>query len=384
LPSWWTAGKVRASWAQVGGATSAYNTLLTYGLRGAGHLGTPAGQVSQSNIPNPDLVPLTSTEWELGFDFRLFENRLGLDFTYYNQKTTDDILSATISQSSGFNGTVVNIGEMNNAGVEFLLTATPVRGDFTWDVSFNIANNWNEVVELGEGIDRLFVSEPRTRQAYVYHIVGEPYSAIMGFTHNSINGQKMYEPNGRPIYTDTVSLLGYGVHPTTGGITNTFSFMNFNLSFLIDFKLGADVYSGTNVRLTGWGLHQMTLEGRESGIPVSGVTREGTPLNITIPPESIGSYYGGYSNCSEYFMYDASFAKLRQVTFGYTFPRSILDKTPFTYLNLSFVGRNLLLLLNHMENVDPESMYSNGNDQGLEYFAMPQTRSYGVNLRVRF
>jgi TonB-linked SusC/RagA family outer membrane protein len=385
LPAWWTAGKVRASWAQVGGGTSPYKTALSYGLRDA-HNGTPLGYISQTAIPNPELKPLTSTETEVGFDVRFFENRLGLDFTWYSQLTTDDILDATISNTSGFTATTVNIGEMQNKGIEFLLSATPVRGDFNWDVSFNFAHNKSEVLSLGEGLDKLFVAEPRTRWAYIYHAVGKPYSTIWGFTQNSIDGVPMYYDDGDPRPTDTISYLGDGVHPFTGGLNNSFSYKNFVMSFLIDFKMGADIYSGTNVRLVGWGLHQMTLEGRDPAneLTVSGVNVEGAPVNVTQPWNEIDGYWGDYARCSEKFMYDASFAKLRQVTFGYNLPNSLLDKTPFTYVNLSFVGRNLLLLYNKMENVDPESMYTNDNGQGFDYFALPHTRSYGFNLRVRF
>jgi hypothetical protein len=117
---------------------------------------------------------------------------------------------------------------------------------------------------------------------------------------------------------------------------------------------------------------------------VSGVNIDGDAVNVTHPYDEIGGYWGDYARTSENFMRDASFAKLRQVTFGYNLPQSLLAKTPFTFVNLSFVGRNLLLLYDDIENVDPESMYSSGNDQGFDYFALPHTRSYGFNLRLRF
>jgi TonB-linked SusC/RagA family outer membrane protein len=385
FPAWWTAGKVRASWAQVGGGTSPYKTSLSYGLVDP-HNGIAVGNINQTSIPNPELKPLTSTETEFGFDVRFFQNRLGLDFTYYKQLTTDDILDATISNASGFTNTTVNIGEMENKGIEFLLTATPVRGEFNWDVSFNFAHNQSKVLSLGEGLDKLYVNEPRTRWAYIYHAVGMPYSTIWGYTQNSIGDQKMYYDDGGPRPTDTISHIGNAIHPVTGGINNSFSYKNFVMSFLIDFKMGGDIYSGTNVRLTSWGYHQQTLEGRDPAAEktVSGVNVEGAPVNLTIPYDEISGYWYEYSRCSENYIYDASFAKLRQVTFGYNLPKSILDKTPFTYVNVSFVGRNLLLLYDKMENVDPESMYTSGNDQGFDYFALPHTRSYGFNLRVRF
>jgi hypothetical protein len=128
----------------------------------------------------------------------------------------------------------------------------------------------------------------------------------------------------------------------------------------------------------------MTLEGRDGTKQISGVTEEGTPLNMTLGLDQIDNYWSQYANCSENFIYDASFWKFRQVTFGYNFPRTLLDRTPFTYANLSFVGRNLWVISKHLDNIDPEMMYNSGNYQGLDYFAMPQTRSYGFNLRVRF
>ncbi len=385
MPSWISDGKFRAAWAQVGGATSPYGTLLTYSLQGQGHLGYPMGRVSQNVIPNPDLKPLTKTDWEVGFDMNFLDYRLGLDIAYYQAVTTDDILDATISIASGFSGTKVNIGEMENKGLELLLTGNPIRSELTWDIAVNFAINNNNVNSLSEGITRLQVGEPRTRWAFIQHIVGEPYSSIVGFTHAEINGQKVYDPlTGFPVITDTLSLLGNGVHKYTGGITNSFTWKNWNLSFLLDAKLDADIYSGTNVRITGWGLHQQTVEGRETGITVSGVDPEGQPVNMTVDPENVQGWWGRYSNASDYFVYDASFIKLRQMTFGYTFPGSLLSNTPFSYLNLSFVARNLWVIYKNLDNIDPEMNYSNVNAQGLDYFGMPQTRSYGFNLRVRF
>ena len=136
-------------------------------------LDVPMGTFSfGETIPNPNLSPALSTETEVGTELRFFKGRGGIEFTYYSQKTTDDILSATISQASGFNYTSANIGQLTNKGIELLLTATPVQGPITWDISFNIAQNKNKVVELSEGVTRLFVDEPRTRTVGVYQVKG--------------------------------------------------------------------------------------------------------------------------------------------------------------------------------------------------------------------
>lgn len=405
LPSWLSFGKVRASWAQVGNVTiNPYETNLTYSLSGNTHLGYTMASFSSAGgnnglIPNPELQPLLSTEMEVGLDVRFLDNRLGLDFTYYSQKTTDDILNATISRASGFGRTTVNLGEMTNKGIEVLLNATPIRGEFNWDVSLNFAKNTNEVVSLIEGTDELVVEEPRNRFVFIKHIVGQPFGAITGRVQKMYNGQPVYFSDGRPDATDEFEIVGNGNPDWTGGLNNSFTWKNFNLSFLIDFKVGGDVLSGTNARLTSAGLTELSLQGREGKEPmtVSGVTQTGTsaegepiyePLNLTLTPSQARSYWSSVQGDSEgladLWIYDAGYGKLRQLTFGYNFPRSLLSKTPFNSLSLSFVGRNLLVLWKNIDNVDPESSYSNSNGQGLEYFAMPAVRSYGFNLKVGF
>ncbi len=391
-------GKLRTSWAQVGGDTDPYRLLLTYNL-GQGHLGQPNANIAQGSIPNSALTPLTSTEFELGFDLQFFEGRFGIDFTYYDQETTNDILAATVSQSSGFGSTTINIGEITNTGVELLFTGTPVRNtNFSWDVSLNMAWNDSEVVQLNEGLDEIRVAgglgEPRSRQAFIFHVVGEPFGTIKGFTQEMINGQPVFNPdNGQPVRSAGTSILGQGVHKFTGGITNTFRWKNFYGDFLIDWKSGGQIYSGTNVRFTQQGVHQQTVrptsglgfvsEGRES-LTITGVTPEGNPLTMTLDQTQTDGFWGAYGNLSDRFIRDASFAKLRQLSIGYRFPRHILENTPFESASLSFVGRNLAVLFDDIENVDAESTYNNSNAQGLDYYGLPQTRSYGFNLVVTF
>jgi hypothetical protein len=349
---------------------------------------------------------LTSTEYEIGMDLRFIQNRLGIDVTYYSQLTTDDILNATISRASGFGSTIVNLGEMQNRGIEVLLTGTPIRGALTWDISLNLARNKNRVNKLIEGNDELIVEEPRNRNVFIKHIVGHPFGMITGRVQRlSPDGQPIFFNDGRPMGSAGYEIIGNGVPDLTGGINNSFSYKGFNLNFLIDFKVGGDIVSGTNMRMTSSGFHKQTLQGREGEAPltVSGVTQpviDGVPLvdasgnpvyepfNHTLTPVQAQAYWGSIQSdgngITPMFLYDASFAKLRQVTFGYNFPRSFLNKTPFQNLALSVVGRNLAILHKNVENIDPESGYSNGNGQGLDYFGMPSTRSYGFNLRVTF
>ncbi|SHN28344.1 TonB-linked outer membrane protein, SusC/RagA family [Cyclobacterium lianum] len=409
LPVWLSFGKIRGSWARVGNSTvGPYQIQNVYSLLGAPAIDFGGNQVAMASfataggnagtIPNRFLKPLLSTEIEMGFDVRFFQNRLGLDFTYYRQRSTDDQLNAQVSRASGFGSTLVNLGEMENRGIEVLLTGSPVRtNSFNWDISFNVARNRNEVISLIEGSSILNVEEPRTRTVFVQHRTGYPFGVLAGWVQKkSPDGQPVFEENGAPVQSDQMEVIGNGIPDWTGGVNNSITFKGFNLSALVDFRIGGDLYSGTNVRLTQWGLHKQTLQGRagEEPLTVSGVIQSGTDADgdpiyesftKTLSPGEANNYWNQMGNrVQDFFVYDGSFAKLRQVTFGYNFPRSILSNTPFTNLNISFVGRNLSILWKNVENIDPESGYSSGNGQGLDYFGMPQTRTFGFNVRATF
>jgi TonB-linked SusC/RagA family outer membrane protein len=405
LPPWLSFGKVRASWAQVGLATvDPYSSNLTYSFTDATHLDRPLATFSSArsmngNIPNPTLQPALSTELEFGLDVRFLDNRLSLDVTYYSQTTTDDILQATISRTTGFGTTSVNIGELKNRGVEILLSGTPLKGPLTWDVSLNLAKNRNKVVSLIEGVKELAAEEPRSRNAFIKHIVGYPFGMITGKKQLlSPDGQPVFFDDGRPVAAQELVPIGNGIADWTGGVNNSFTYKGINLSFLIDFKIGGDILSSTNMRLTDWGLHKQSLIGRDGETPltVEGVVQNGTdsdgnpvyePFTKTLNADEAKNYWnsvqGEANPIPSMFLYDASFVKFRQLTLGYSLPRTLLTNTPFQNVTISFVGRNLFILHKNIDNVDPESSYStNAGAQGLEYFAMPATRSYGFNLRI--
>ncbi|TFV94144.1 SusC/RagA family TonB-linked outer membrane protein [Algoriphagus kandeliae] len=399
LPEFVTFAKLRGNWGQVGGgAPNPYALNLTYGLVGAGHLGASLGQINNGSIPNAGLSPYTSTEYEIGADLRFFDNRLGVDVAYYRRRTSDDILNTGISATSGFGSTTVNIGELENRGIELLINATPIiAGDFQWDISFNFANNISEVLSLGtnaagDPIEFINLDEARTRRERIRHIVGQPLGMIAGFKHLEINGQKVYDANGFPVTTSGYETIAEGRHPISGGLTNTFTWKGFRLMALIDFRKGGSVMSGTDYFAYQYGLHQNTLNGRDGSLTVSGVTPEGTPGTWNIPANTsdptqylIDNYWQRYSQVTEYIVYDASFGKLREFSFGYTFPNSLIEKTPFQSLSLSVVGRNLAILWSHTPNIDPEAAYTtSGNAQGLEFFSVPANRSFGFNLSANF
>lgn len=403
LPDVITFGRLRASWAQVGGGTDPYQLALNYSIVGQGHQGAALGRITQSNVPNNQLVPLTLEEYEVGFDLRFFNNRLGIDYAYYSKKTTDDILNATISSTSGYGGATVNVGEVSNTGHEFLVTVAPMQNiNFNWDVTFNLSYNDNKVDQLYQDSKVLNVQEARSRNAYSQHRIaftdedGEffegGYSMIVGREHMRINGQKVYDADGLPVWDPKQRVLGSGIHPWAGGVQNNFQYKNMNFGFLVDFKLGGDLYTGTNASTYGTGMHKATLEGREDGLTINGVDQEGNPQTWNILPNTpenegevtVQDYYSRLGSITEYFVQDASFVKLRSLTIGYQLPTRITEGLPFSGASVSVVGRNLWLIYSEVDNVDPESTYNTSNGQGLEWFGVPQTRSFGLNVNLKF
>jgi TonB-linked SusC/RagA family outer membrane protein len=389
-PSWLNYGKVRGSWAQVGGgAPDPYGLSLAYVAPSSSHLGQPLMNISGNTIPNSALEPYTSTTVELGVELRALNSRVGADITLYDRTTTNDIVSASVPLSSSYTSVLLNVGKMRNKGIELLLTGSPVRSlnGLNWDVSFNMAYNDNKVIKIADGLTSLALpgAEARTENGFVYHYENMPFGMISGYkARQDLKGNTVYsKDNGLPIQSDFMA-LGRGVPPLTLGLSNTFGYKQFTLGFLVDAKFGAKMYTSTNAYGTYYGLDKRTVDGnvRENGVAVKGVDEDGNAFSQTLAAQD---YYQGIAfSLTDQFVSDAGFIKLRQLTLGYNFPRTLLAKTPFQSASLSLVARNLLLLYSQVKNVDPESNYNTSNGQGLENFGVPPTRSYGLNLMVKF
>ena len=389
-----TFGKVRASWAEVGGATSPYHLALTYSWQGS-HLGQPRGGIAQGRIPLAALKPSSTVGQEIGVDIRVLDGRLGVDFTLYTQSATDQILSTTISNASGFGSQVINAGEIKNSGVELLVTTTPVRtGDFRWDLDVNLAKNTNEVVDLIEGQTSLVLAEGRRRGNFVTADVGEPYGSIKGRKYLRQNvpsggsdcdatGPIVHDSDGLPMRTGDLCVLGNGTPDVIGGVSNSLRYKNFTIRALIDMRFGGEIFSYTNSQGYSAGLHQATLEGRAQGFIVGeGVDQNGNPNTVQVDPQD---YFGRIgSQIGEQFIYDAGFVKLRELQISYRLTTRLLAGSPIKLAVIALVGRNLWLISSDVENVDPESTFRNDqNGLGLEHSGVPQTRSIGFKINVR-
>lgn len=388
LPEWLPFLKLRGSWAQSGGGIGAYGLGLTYGY-GANFGKYPVGYVDGGTIPDMDLKPLTSISYEGGIEARFLNNRLGVDFTYYVRNTKDDIVNAGISHTSGYGGVRINAGKVQNRGVELLVNAVPVKTkDFSWNTTLNFSYNKSEVKRITDEIDEFILETARTGHdgdncgpAYIYHQVGEPYGIIKGIAYKrNDKGEIMYQ-NGLPM-NDGIKKLGESVSPYTLGFCNSFSYKGFNLSFLIDAKIGGDIFSMTNAHMYCFGRHIDTLPGREGGAVGKGVKEDGvTPNDVAVDAMT---YYMATAGITEEFIYDATFVKLRELSLGYTFPTKWVKKMGMSALSLSLVGRNLWNIYDKVPLVDPESALNIGNGQGFESYGLPATRSIGFNLNVKF
>ncbi len=397
LPSWVSLGKLRASYAGSSNGTSPYQNVLTYGIQNYTVSGQQLGYVATGGvIPDAHLQPVSIREKELGLAVQLLRQRLGFDVTVYDKRTTNDIVDVTVSPTSGFNQQVENIGEVSNRGIELMLTAVPLlTANFRWNISFNLAVNDNKVLYLG-GMPSIVIGGAYPRwgsEVSISNVVGMAYGQIMGFDYKrDARGNIIYSdgvsnpaPAGEPEQTGVVP-LGSTVYKQTGGLTNEFHYKGWSLGFLVDFKYGARIYSGTNLLLDYYGLSKTSLQGREGGYLGKGVMENGKSNNIYV---SAQQYFqdisaSGTDHIAREFVYDASFIKWRSVSLSYSVPTLALQKRFIKELTVSLVGRNLAVLMKHTPNIDPESSLNNTNGQGLELSGYPAVRTVGINIGVKF
>jgi len=376
--------KVRGSYAQVGGDTDAYSLSPTVSFGDGWNASTKLLNLYVPNtLPDADLMPQKTTSIEFGADLRFFLNRVRLDVTYYNAESINQIVNIPISAASGYTAKTINAGEIDNKGIEVLLGITPVQlRDFRWDVTLNWAQNKNEVVELAEGIERFELGGYWSLD--VLAIPGGAYGQLYGYDYER-------DPDGNIIFYDGIpaqgdlKVLGNTTPDWIGGIFNEFSYKGLTASFLIDMRKGSDLYSMT----TTWGRYSGALEetliGREGGIVGNGVMPDGdggyVPNTVVADAEqfSKAAYVNDIAFSS---VFDASFVKLREVKVGYTF--KVIPGTPIKDLNISFVGRNLAILSTTVPHIDPETAFSSGNVQGLEYGQLPSARSLGFSIGCKF
>jgi len=406
LPNWLSFGKFRAAYASVGSDTDVpeYANLLFYGVNANQFSAQAVGNFG-GVVPNSNLKPMTVEETELGLELKMFDSRVNLDMAVYRKLTTDQIVNAQISDASGFTSTRINSGESENKGVELMLNLIPVATtDFQWDFTFTGAYNITKVLSLltDNPGDNITVGT-HVFNGSVQQIVGKEMGQIVGYGYRrddgSINpaneGKIIFGANGLPLRTINQIPFGSALPKWVGGFMNSFNYKGLSASFLIDFKLGGKVLSGTNFNAYRHGLSKETLVGREGGtLDANGndpgrVVGEGVNAasETNTAASNVEDYYSVVrgSQLIEPVIYNAGYWKLRQITIGYDLTKFFPATSPIKGLKLSFVANNVLMLKKWAPNFDPESFsQSSDNVVGMESPSVPPTRSLGFNLNVKF
>jgi len=377
-------GKLRLSYADVGGeADNPYQTLQTYGIGGTLSVASgnyPLGTAGSGLVPNSALRPSKRKEFEIGTEDDFFNNRLRIDLAYYHKNVIDDILPVTIDYTSGYNSAVLNVGNVRDDGFEFEVGGTPVKtSKFSWDVDLNGSYIDSKILSLGgqQFINLGSVEGDSTPDgnsvANVQQQVGKAPSQIIAFdAARDSKGNIIIDPEfGSPDPSVRVTKdYGSAFDPWSGGITNTFKYGHFDLSFLIDAKFGGKIFSNTNYIAYVEGLSKETLSRNPAGYGTDQI------------PAS--QYYSNYANSDVgQFIYNAGFIKFRSVNLGYNFPTKLFNSKIHT-LRISFFCHNVFTIKKWVPNVDPESSYSASiYSQGLENPSVPYSRTYGANLSIQ-
>ncbi len=392
FPEFFSFFRVRASWAQVGSSASPYSLTRTATVRSGGK----SGFLTLSNtLPNADLRPEMTTSTEVGMDLRFFQGRIGLDVTAYQMNTGNQLFTVALPIGSGAGEYYTNGGDVENKGIEFLLTTRPVENTrFSWDLNFNFSLNRNTVVSISEERPRVVISSNFIRDFVIEE--GEPFGNIYSrdFVRDD-QGRVVVDPTGLPLLTQGRTELVANYNPDwTGGISSSFAWKNFSASILIDHRQGGTFISQSDAIIMADGVTKNTLHGREGGLVFgqnffeneTAVLEDGTPNNLEIDAESFWRHVGGRNApVGGVFVESATNTRLREMTLGYSVPASALAGLPISGAKISLVGRNLFFIYKASENNDPDILTGTGeSSEGLNAFALPTARTFGVNLKIDF
>ncbi len=409
-------GKARISWAQVGNDTDPYR--LAYNYIPEDNFGNNPNYRLSLQLNNPDLVPEKTSSFEVGLDLRWLDNRIGLDFTYYDMETTNQIIPVATSAATGYTTQLINAGKMTNKGIEIQLYGNPIKankkGGFNWDITVNYSKNENMVVELAEGVDTYRLGT--IFGAEVHAEAGKPFGSIRAnnFVFDD-NGNRVVGTNGRYL-NGPIESLGSVLPDFNMGFLNQFRYKNFDMSVLIDWQKGGSLFSLTHM----WGMYSGILEETAAtndngmnvrddvadggGVLVEGVygytsydnegnlvvnltDANGNPSDV---PITNTTYINAETWAADHYsrarggqnVFDADYFKLREVKIGYTF--NFKNSNIISGLNVAVYGRNLAIWGRDIDHIDPEFATSSGNIQGIEGGQLPGLRSFGVNLTFNF
>lgn len=416
FPDLFSFARLRGSWSKVGSGANAFQLNRYLNFSAGGQQGFLQ---LQTTLPNENLVPEETVGIEVGADFRFLDGRLGLDATLYKTNTRNQLFTIALPVGSGANEFFTNGGDVENKGIEFVLRTRPVESpDFTWEVDANFSLNRNKVLKLNDERPILTLTTDFLR---AFRIVegrpfGEVYSrgfervdeddfSTVGEGDSEHFGSVIVGSSGVPQTTSGQNTLVANFNPDwMGGITSTFNYKNWSLSFLIDHRQGGSITSITNAIIDADGVTKRTLNGREGGLIFGenifpneraviqvGTDGDGDPIfepntNET-DAETFWRGVGGRNvPVGEAFVEDATNTRLRELTLGYTLPQSLLaNLSAISNVRVSLVGRNLFFIYKKSDRLDPDQMPgTTAAVEGFDSFAPPSTRTFGASLKIDF
>ncbi|WP_421801591.1 SusC/RagA family TonB-linked outer membrane protein [Flagellimonas sp.] len=388
--------KLRLGYGTSAGFPLPYGTRNTLGLNSRLFVDREGNVISSNSISNrlgnPDLKPETVSEFELGMDTRLFNNRFGLNVSVFKRKSKDLITDQNLDPSSGYTVTRVNAGELETKGIEVDFDINVIQSQtsgFNWTLQGNFYADESLVVKLPEGTERIALTPTIAGRPANFAVEGLPIGVILGNKVVRTNGELTVDNNGDYIVgSSTTEYLGDPNPDWTASLDNGISYrgLNFNMSW--QYRHGGDIYSQTAAALVGRGVVDADRPlDREKTYALPGVKQDGSPNDIQMTTTRIYFNNLGFGS-NEFGMYDGSTIRLSEVSLGYSLPKKILEKTPFGNLSFTLSGSNLwfkALNMPHNVNFDTNTLSTGvGNGQGIDFISGPSARRYGLTVKATF
>lgn len=397
MPDWFTYAKIRGSFAQVGNDLEPYQLYNTYWIGKDPEDHTTAG--TNNTLYDSSVRSELISSWEAGTELRFFNNRLGVDFAWYKSNARRQLLNLPMDPLSGYDSRKVNAGNIQNQGFEFMINARPVEtSDFAWNIQANFSKNNNTIEELTDGVDLYQLGGFDNLR--VYATVGGNYGEIFGTKFRRVEdeaspyfGKLILDNTGLPTGNAEIEKIGDQQAHMLIGVTNSFAYKGVSMSFLIDSRIGGNIFSATNLYMQSAGTAAVTAPGgkREDFI-VEGVILDGNNQyqtnNISVTPQLYWQRVAtstGNLGISEANIYDATNIRLRNVQLNYDFSKKSLARTPFTRVKVGVSVNNALMIVSHLNGVDPESVFATStNATGFESAAPPTSRTVLFNFTLGF
>jgi len=340
-------------------------------------------------LGNANLKPELQEEIEVGLEAKLLNNRLSFDLSMYNRNTTDLITNAPLDPATGYTLTSVNVGKINNKGIELSVTGTPLKTDqFQWDITGNYSAYRSVVESLGLGLSQVQIPGGGYSNLGNFAVPGRPFNVIKGsYVQRDANGNRLVDNNGNYIPSGDIREIGNPIPDFTSSLINTFSYKGISLFVQVDYRHGGSIYSTTASTLLARGITEDTGFDRSKTFILPGVKSDGTPNDIQITPSDYYFTNIGFGP-SELQIFDGTTIRLQEVRLSYSIPKSILSKTPFKAIEVSFSGQNLWYnAVNFPKHVNFDTNQVGtgvGNAFGFDFLTNASSRRYGANLNIKF